>query len=125
MHCYSDVLIGENPESVVIQAGTNDIWGRNKRAVTNGQVADDIHKLAEKFRSAGTNNILISSVPMTRINECNTRAMEINKIVQEQCAKRKYVYVDNTDLGRCLYDAVHLDATGIKRMVDRFTHLLK
>ena len=51
--------------------------------------------------------------------------MEINKIVQEQCAKRKYVYVDNTDLGRCLYDAVHLDATGIKRMVDRFTHLLK
>ena len=123
--CYSEVLLAEKPESVVILAGTNDIWGSNKRNETATVIANDILKLGDKFHLTGTKDILITSIPDTRIRECNARAKEINMIVKEECRRKNFTYVDITDLGNHLDGPVHLSWEGRKKMVDRFIDISK
>ena len=123
--CYSEVLLAEKPESVVILAGTNDIWGSNQRNEPSTVIANDILRLGEKFQQTGTKDILIVSIPDTRIRECNAKASEINRMVKEECKRKNFKYVDITDLGKHLDGPVHLSWEGRKIMVDRFINILK
>ena len=123
--CYSEILAAEKPESVIILAGTNDIWGSNKRNESSSVIANDILKLGERFHQTGTKDILISSIPDTRIRECNVKAKEINMLVKEECRRKNFTYVDISDLGNHLDGPVHLSWEGRRKMVDRFIDILK
>ena len=59
---YSDVLLNANPSEVIIQVGTNDLVGSNRRDVDNDQIASDIIDIGIKCKASGVKKVYISSI---------------------------------------------------------------
>lgn len=123
--CYSDVLLAESPDAVIIHAGTNDIWGRNKRIdKTTSEIAINIFEIAKKCKLAGVRQVIVSGVLKTRLPSCNKAADEINKMLKIMCENNDFIFVNNSDLEPFLDDAVHLNWEGRRRLVNKYIKLL-
>ena len=126
LQVYCDVLLREKPEAVLIHAGTNDIWGRNKRNLSSQEVAIDIIRIGQKCVAAGVKRVYISSILKTKIPACNTDAMDINNILKLMCVNNNFIYIDNSFLNENdLDDAVHLSWDGRRKLVNNYLSILK
>ena len=94
---YADMLLSHSPDYMVILAGTNDIWGRNKRGdVSNQQIALDIINIGFKS-AANVNHVLIASILPTRNTESNVARLEINKLLQQLCDENTLIFLNNDE----------------------------
>ena len=118
---YSEILLEENPDSIIIHAGTNDVHGRNSRNMSAESIACELIRTGVKARNAGVQNIMISSIlPIDDIKE-NEKALEINSHLKDHCKSYNFVYMDNSNLTTGdLYDAVHLTREGREVLVNNF-----
>ena len=122
---YIDVLLSEEPDSVLIHAGTNDLWGRNKRRVTSERIARDIINIGAKCKTKGVKTIFISSILMTTIDDSNKISFDVNSLLKLMCVGHNFIYIDNDFLGKDdLDDEVHLSWDGRRKLVDNYIEFL-
>ena len=122
---YIDVLLSEEPDSVLIHAGTNDLWGRNKRRVTSERIARDIINIGVKCKTKGVKTIFISSILMTTVDESNKISFEVNSLLKLMCVDHNFIYIENDFLGKDdLDDEVHLSWDGRRKLVDNYIEFL-
>ena len=118
---YSEILLKENPDSIIIHAGTNDVHGRNASNLSAEAIACELIRTGVKARNAGVQNIMISSILPIDDIEANEKALEINSHLKDHCKSYNFVYVNNSNLTTGdLYDAVHLTHEGKEVLVNNF-----
>ena len=126
LHHYSDILLKEKPDSVIIHAGTNDIWGKNKRNASSQQIALDIISVGTKCKSNGVKSVYISSILKTRIPASNIIGKEVNNLLKLLCFNNELIYIDNSFLSESdLDDQVHLSWDGRRKLVNNYINILK
>ena len=122
---YCDVLLNENPHSVIIHGGTNDIWGGKKRNASSQQIAQDIVNIGIKCRERGATSIYISSILTTRIQASNRIGREVNKILRLLCVDKNFFYIDNDFITESdLEDQVHMTWSGRCKLVNNYIDIL-
>ena len=124
---YSDVLLNELPDAVIISGGTNDIYGRNRRDVDTEIIARDIIDIGMKCRGRGVDTVYISSIIATRNANSNFKVAEINDITRALCVENNFIYIDNDfltidDLEK--NDTVHLSWEGRRKLVSNYIDIL-
>ena len=120
-------MLSDCAAEVIIQVGTNDISGRNRRNVSNEQVADDIIGIGEKCRVHGVGKIYISSIFVTRNLNSNEKAKHINSLLKNLCIEHDFTYICNyyltiTDLKN--NDYVPLSGNGLIKLVNNYITIL-
>ena len=124
---YSDVLLEDNPDVVVIHVGTNDIHGRNSRDMDCATIAHDIINIGQKCKNRGVNTIYISSIIVTRNVRSNIKATDINNLLRSLCAENDFIFISNdflteNDLEK--NDQVHLSWDGRRKFVTNYIDIL-
>ena len=119
------MLLDEKPHGVLIHAGTNDIWGRNKRNVTCERIAKDIIDIGIKCKSKGVKQIFISSVLITKVPDSNRLAKDVNDFFKLMCVEQNFIYINNDFISKEeLEDQVHLSYDGRCDLVNNFIAIL-
>ena len=122
---YCDILLSERLDTVFIHAGTNDIWGRNKRNVTSQQIAEDIINIGLKCRETGVKTIYISSIFITHVPNSNRIRGEVNNLLKLLCYGNNFTYINNDFLTlNDLEDQVHLNWDGRRKYVNNIINIL-
>ena len=114
---YSQLMLDDQqPTSIVIHAGTNDLCNKNrqKSQLTDQEIASNIIGTGIIARQNKVSNILISSIIVRRGMYYERRKNNINKMLREQCLREGFQFIDNSNitlnhLGR---DGLHLLPTG-------------
>ena len=103
-------LIDEKPDVVVLNIGTNNLT--KKRQQTEEEICQDIFQIADKCRSYGVNEIFIST--LTIRPSFAPKIDKINDILRRNADKRKYTYIDNSNIKRehLARDGLHLNREG-------------
>ena len=123
---YCDILLEDQPQAVLIHVGTNDVWGRNRRDVPNEQIAKDIIDIGLKCKSKGVDDIYISSILITKVEDSNRRASEVNELLKLFCTEHNFSYINNDFITKDdLKDQVHLTTEGRYDLVDNYINTLE
>ena len=85
LHHYVDIILEEQPGSIIIHGGTNDIYGKNKNNKTEEEIAIDLVNTGIKCRERGVRHVFISSVMVVNDKVANTKAQNINFILKRYC----------------------------------------
>ena len=124
---YSDILLDEELQAIIIHAGTNDIYGRNRRNASAQQIAKDIIDIGKKCVTRGVKDIFISSIIATRNFNANNKAEDINTILKSLCTQNNYYFIDNDFINVSHLepgDQVHLSWSGRRDLIDNYIHVL-
>ena len=105
MISYVVPKIKQNPETIAIHSGTNDL----KTEKDHRKIADNILGLAHQCK-ADDNTVMISGI-VPRDNNLNDDASKVNKIFREVCSKRNIGFIDNENINpryNCNRSKLHL-----------------
>ena len=121
---YSDILLKDKPNSVIIHAGTNDLVGRNSDSnLSADNIACDLIRTGVKARNAGVKHVMISSLLPINDFHANKKAQEVNNHLREHCHTYNFIYINNSNLTKeDLGDTVHLSNEGKKVLMDNFAY---
>ena len=109
------------PETVIIQAGGNDLPTPRSNPVPVEEISKVIMECGLLSRSYGVKNVLVSGVLPRKQYYTHSRCKELNKILQEQCRANGFVYIDNSNIDVShLYDGVHLNQEGSVLLRDSY-----
>ena len=123
---YCDVLLEEQPHAVLLHVGTNDVWGRNRRNVPSEQIAKDIIDIGLKCKSKGVKDIYISSIMITKVEESNRIANQVNGFIKLLCIDNNFSYINNSFITKDdLRDQVHLTDDARYDLVDNYMDILE
>ena len=136
----TDVII-QNPYSVIILAGINDI-AQNTGPITVNEIAENIIKMSELAIEKNINVIICSLLPANKfmwnlsINP-TYKVIYLNLLLKKYCKENNIVFVDYysemTDWGGGLktsqytskYDLVHPNKKGYEKMEEILLNILK
>ena len=124
---YVEVCLEKKPSLMIIHGGTNDIKGRNANSKSSDQIACDLIATAVKAREHGVRNVAISGIFITRDQQANMRAREVNRILVEHCRAYNFGFIDNSDIELKhlkVGDAVHLAPNGHGKLVKNWTNYI-
>ena len=123
LHHYVDIILEEQPGSIIIHGGTNDIYGKNKNNKTEEEIAIDLVNTGIKCRERGVRHVFISSVMVVNDKVANTKAQNINFILKRYCEHYNFGYICNDFLSTLdlkHQDPVHLNWDGRRKLVDNY-----
>ena len=117
---YSDILLKDKPNAVIIHAGTNDLVGRNADSnLSADNIACDLIRTGVKARNAGVKQVMISSLLPINDYQANKKAQEVNNHLREHCHAYNFLYIDNANMTKeDLQDTVHLSRDGKGVLMD-------
>ena len=92
MKSYLVLTIKQNPETIVIHCGTNDL----KTEKGHRKIADKILGLAHQCKT-DDNTVMISGI-VPRNDNLNDDASKVNKILRKACSKRNTGFIDNENI---------------------------
>ena len=111
-HYVVPTLIDENPDAVVIHAGTNNIRTRRGYSEeTNESIAHEIINIGKTCRQVGgVNYIFISAITCRSNLEETKKVREINDFLSSLCEREGFVFIDNNSIKRehLWKDGLHL-----------------
>ena len=121
---YSDILLKDKPNAVIIHAGTNDLVGRNADSnLSADNIACDLIRTGVKARNAGVKQVMISSLLPINDYQANKKAQEVNNHLREHCHAYNFLYIDNANMTKeDLQDTVHLSRDGKGVLMDNFAY---
>ena len=109
MISYVVPTIKQNPETIAIHIGTNDV----KTEKDHREIADNILGLAHQCKG-DDNTVMISGI-VPRDDNLNDDASKVNKILREACSKRNIGFIDNENINpryNCNQSKLHLNKRG-------------
>ena len=124
---YIDIALEKKPDVLIIHAGTNDVWGRNRNDKCAEDIASELIDTALKAKQRGVRRVLILSVLPVRNPESNARATDINNILKILCREKDIQLIDNSNITLEYLrkdDDVHLNGWGFRELALNFAHYI-
>ena len=91
------------PQKIILHCGTNDLSSKQ----TPAEIASNIVALATEMKDE-ENEILVSGL-VSRNDELNGKAIEVNKFLSRKCSFQNITFIDNSNIDeRC-----HLNGSGL------------
>ena len=115
MKSYVVPTIKQNPDTIVIHCGTNDL----KTEKDHEKIADNIQRLAHQCKT--DNNTVMNSGMLPRNSNLNDDVIKINKILREGCSKRNTGFIDNENINpryNCNRSKLHLNKRGTILLIE-------
>ena len=113
----------EKPDSVLIQAGGNDL----PTNATVLEIANHIIETGIVCKDMGASRIMISSVLPRRDFHLQLKRQELNKLLESLCEIHNFVFIPNTKMTLSTHisnDGVHLNDVGTQLLQDTFVEYL-
>ena len=125
-HYVSSHMTEEKPDTVIIQAGGNDLRTTRSNPTTALDVANDIMEIGIVCKKKGASRVCISGVPIRKAKFLQDRAKDINKILVDLCKINKFTFIDNSviDIDCLHHDGVHLNRDGTKVLANNYLDCL-
>ena len=104
-HYIVPTLIEEQPKSVILQFGGNDLATTRVNPSTVESIAASIVEAAELCRRYGVRDIFIGSVTTRRSRYMDKRRVSLNLCLKDLCNLNNYAFIDNDMIGhgRCSF----------------------
>ena len=115
MKSYLVLTIKQNPETIVIHCGTNDL----KTEKGHRKIADKILGLAHQGKT-DDNTVMISGI-VPRNDNLNDDASKVNIILREACSKRNIGFIDNENINptyNCNRSKLHFNKRGTNFLIE-------
>lgn len=114
-------LADTKPESVIIQAGGNDLPTPRGNPVPVETIANGIMQAANMCSRYGVKNVYVAGVLTRKQYYIKERCENLNKILQEQCLLNGFYFIDNSAIDtQFMYDGVHLNNEGSEMLCDNY-----
>jgi hypothetical protein len=125
-HYVTTHMLEEKPDTVVIQAGGNDLRTMRNNPTPALQVAHDIIDIGLACKKKGASRVCISGVPIRKAKFLQERARDVNEVLVSQCRLYNFTYIDNADitLEYLHNDGVHLNHEGTKILANNYLDCL-
>ena len=119
-------LADENPDSVIIHIGSNDITTSNYNNVNVAGLAKKIVNIGVTCEAYKVSNIAISSILVRSDPKINQVIKQVNRLLQGLCKTNNFYFIcnnatDNTFLWK---DGLHLTYEDISKLSDNFLEYL-
>ena len=122
----SPVMFEELPDTVVIQAGGNDLKAKpGKKLIPPVMVANSLIDAGLACKQFSTQHVLIGGVTVRKSEFEKKRAAEINEALEGQCKLNNFNFINNSAIREeHLYDGIHLNKDGSKILADNYLQAL-
>ena len=119
-------LSEEHPDTVIIQAGGNDLPTQQGILTPVDVIAENIIETGQICRTYGCKDILISSVMTRKTPYVARRALELNNILKGLCDAYNFIFINNSNIQRedIASDGVHLNENGTVKLAKNFINSL-
>ena len=116
----------EKPDTVVLQMGGNDLHrGDRRNPATITAIANDIIEIALICRSHGVRHIFIGGVTVRRQQWTWDVCESLNESLEGQCTLHNFNFYSNNNITpHDLYDKVHLNDLGVRKMANNMLNCL-
>ena len=118
----------ENPHTVVLVAGGNDIPNKTVSKESLVEIADYLIEGATKCREeSGVSQVIVSSVLPRRDSVFQRNRHILNKILKTYCFEHGFTFLDNENIilrDHISYDGVHLNNLGSDVFSDNLLQVL-
>ena len=113
-HHITPTLLYEQPDSLVIHIGSNDVVRRNLDTLDVEQLAQGIIEVGKRCFAHGVKNVMISSIFTKRNRVLTAEIRKVNDILRDLCRTNHLIFIDNDDVrsDHLDRDGVHLDSNG-------------
>ena len=121
MESYIISTLEQNPETIIIHSGTNDL----KSDSSPEEIARDIIKLTTSCKTQ-TNKVILSSI-VPRYDNLNEKATRVNKCLKKECEARNICFIDHRNISpkyNCNRSGLHLNYSGIKKLLENILFCL-
>ena len=105
----------ERPDNVVIAASGNGVPTGPKLSVPLQKIVDDVIQSGKLCKDKGVKQVYISSFLPRRSLHYQSRRMELNKLLRDQCKSNGFVFMANSNIEmehHLADDGVHLNSDG-------------
>ena len=118
-------LADENPDSVIINIGSNDITTSNYNNVNVASLAKKIINVGVTCEAYKVSNIAISSILVRSDPKINQVIKQVNRLLQGLCKTNNFYFIcnnaiDNTFLWK---DGLHLTCEGVSKLSNIFLNI--
>ncbi len=122
----SPVMFEDLPDTVIIQAGGNDLKAEpGKKLIPAVMVANSLLEAGRACKQFSAQHVLIGGVTTRKGEFEKKRVAEINKALEGQCKLNNFTFINNSAIGEeHLYDGVHLNKDGSKILADNYLQAL-
>ena len=120
-------LVDEQPNTVVVHIGSNDINKFNYSKVDVEDLGERIIDIGKKYKSYCVSNIAISSILVRKNHEVNEVIKKLNNLLRTLCLEQGFTFIFNSAISRAMlwHDGLHLTNEGTKILSNNFLQYLK
>ena len=127
LHYITPTLIDDQPDTVVIHVGINNLLKRNRNFEENDliRLADEIIQIGLLCKESNVRNILISGLTYT--TKVNIKLIrKVNELLKLNCENNNFYYIDNENITKyhLWKDGIHLNNTGTINIANNFLESL-
>ena len=118
LNYYIHATLNEDkPDTVIINAGTNNL---TKKKQTAEEITSEVIEIVKTCKSKGVKNIFVSSITCRPLH--TKKINEINEILKYHAGIYAYEFIDNVCIGEehLRKDGVHLNKQGICTLANNF-----
>ena len=111
-----------NSDLIIMHVGTNDLVSEK----TPSEISNEIIELA-KCTKHGSKEVVVSGI-IPRRDKLNSKATEVNKLLQKGCQDHRVSFIDNSDFNRYkMLDArgLHLNDYGNNFFIEKLSRFIK
>ena len=110
-HYIIPTLTDDQPDAIIIHAGTNDIINNNSN---EDKIAKDIVNIVETCKGAGINDIFVSSLLVKKNPRLTAVIHRVNDLLRDYCATNGIHFInnDNVTTEHLWKDGIHLQDIG-------------
>ena len=120
-------MADENPDSVIILRGGNDLPTSRNNPVPVAEIAQHIINTGIECRQYGAKHIGICSVLPRQASYMQVRRKDLNNLLRDMCIIINFNFIDNSDIilsKHILSDGVHLNVNGTALLADNLINYI-
>ena len=118
-HYCIPTLINENPDTVIIHTGTNDL-----RNIENDEIINNIMNIVELCGNHGAKNVYVSAI--TFREQFDEKVSSINNFLQHKQTLHNFTFIENNNITHehIWKDKIHLNTHGTINIANNFINAL-
>ena len=107
-------LVDEQPSTVIVHIGSNDVTKFNYSKVDVEDLAQRIIDAGKKCKSYGVTNIAMLSILVRKNHEVNEVIKKVNNLLKTLCLEQGFTFICNSAIAREMLwrDGLHLTNEG-------------
>ena len=122
-HHIEPKLESDKHDLAIIHCGTNDLSPRPEKPVlTPAEIVNEIEKIGIKCKSAGINDIIISSIITRKDVDVEVKRISVNTLTKSMCQRNGFKFLSNDNISKSQLwkDGLHLSQRGLNSLANNF-----